>query len=413
MKINRCVITGLGIISPLGTGKKKYWNGLINGLSGIRRVTRFDCSQFPSQIAGEVPDFEATDYMDKKIARRSDPVQQFSVAASKLAIEDAGLDLDNIDCTQVGVVYGSGVGGIQTFEQQIGILLNKGPGRVSPFFIPMMIADMTAGMIALQFGLKGPNYATVSACASSTNAMADSFHIIGRGDAEVMITGGSEAAVTQASYAGFSSAKAISCRNDEPERASRPFDRDRDGFVIGEGAGTIVLESLEHAEKRGAHIYAEIVGAGLSCDAHHITAPSPNGEGAARAMQMAIRNAGITAEDINYINTHGTSTGLGDIAETDAIKTVFGKRAYQIPSNSTKSMIGHLLGAAGALETAAVCLSMENNYLHPTVNLDNPDEKCDLDYVPMQGREYKITTALTNSFGFGGHNACLALKNLN
>lgn len=412
MKFNRCVITGLGIISPLGTGKEKYWNGLKTGMSGIRRVTRFDSTQFPSQIAGEVPDFEATDFMDKKIARRSDLVQQFSVAATKLALDDAKLVLDNIDRDRAGVVYGSGVGGIQTFEQQIDVLLNKGPGRVSPFFIPMMIADMTAGMIALHYGLKGPNYATVSACASATNAMIDSYHIIARGDADIMVTGGSEAAVTRASFAGFSSAKAISCRNDEPERASRPFDRDRDGFVIGEGAGTIVLESLEHAEKRGAHIYAEIVGAGLSCDAHHITAPAPNGEGAARAMKMAIHNAGITPEDVNYINTHGTSTELGDIAETDAIKSVFGERAYQIPSNSTKSMIGHLLGAAGALELAAVCLSMQNGYLHPTVNLDNPDDKCDLDYVALQGREYKITTALSNSFGFGGHNASLAMKNL-
>ena len=413
MKSNRCVITGLGIISPLGTGKEKYWNGLKKGLSGVRRVTRFDCSEYPSQIAGEVPDFEATDYMDKKIARRSDLVQQFSVAATYRALEDAGLVLDNIDRNRAGVVYGSGVGGIQTFEQQIDVLLNKGPGRVSPFFIPMMIADMTAGMIALHYGLKGPNYATVSACASATNAIADSYHIIVRGDADIMVTGGSEAAVTRASFAGFSSAKAISCRNDEPERASRPFDKDRDGFVIGEGAGTIILESLEHAEKRGAHIYAEIVGAGLSCDAHHITAPAPNGEGAARAMKMAIDNAGILPEEINYINTHGTSTGLGDIAETDAIKSVFGERAYQIPSNSTKSMIGHLLGAAGALEVAAVCLSMENNFVHPTINLDNPDEKCDLDYVALKGREYKITKALSNSFGFGGHNASLALKNLN
>jgi len=412
MKYNRCVVTGLGVISPLGSGKEKYWNALREGVSGVRQVTRFDCSEYPSRIAGEVPDFEATDYMDKKIARRSDMVQQYSVGATHLAIADAKLDLEIIDALRAGVVYGSGVGGIQTFETQISNLHNKGPGRVSPFFIPMMIADMTAGMIALTYGFKGPNYATLSACASSTNAIADSFYIIARGDADVMVTGGSEAAVSPASFAGFCSAKAISTRNDEPEKASRPFDRDRDGFVIGEGACTIIMESLEHAEKRGAPIYAEIIGAGLSCDAHHITAPAPGGEGAARAMEMAIKNAEISHDDVNYINTHGTSTGLGDIAETEAIKSVFGQRAYQIPSNSTKSMIGHLLGAAGAMETAAVCLSMQNNFLHPTINLDNPDEKCDLDYVAHKGREHKINVALTNSFGFGGHNASLAFKKL-
>ncbi len=412
MELKRCVITGIGPVSPIGTGKDIFWNSLKNGVSGVRKVSRFDISPYPSQVAAEVPDFEVTDYMDKKVARRSDLVQQFSVAATKLAIEDANLDLEKINREMIGVIYGSGVGGIATFENQISVLLNKGPNRVSPFFIPMMIADMTAGLVALTFGLKGPNYATLSACASSSNAIADAYQLIRTGDADLMVAGGAEAAVTPASYAGFCAAKAISTRNDEPEKASRPFDEGRDGFVIGEGACTLILESLEHAQKRGAHIYAELLGAGLSCDAYHITAPAPGGEGAARAMQAAIRNAGISTDDVDYINTHGTSTDLGDIAETEAIKTVFGERAYKIPANSTKSMIGHLLGAAGAIETATVCLSMEDNYLHPTVNLDNPDEKCDLDYVALKGRDHEVNYAISNSFGFGGHNVSLALKKI-
>jgi 3-oxoacyl-[acyl-carrier-protein] synthase II len=328
-------------------------------------------------------------------------------------MDDAGLDLGKLNRDRCGTVYGSGIGGIQTFENQVATMITKGPGRVSPFFIPMMIADMTAGLIALQFGLRGPNYVTLSACASSSHALADSYHIIRRGDADLMVSGGAEAAVTQASFAGFCAAKAISTRNDEPEKSSRPFDRDRDGFVIGEGACSLILESLEHAQKRGAKIYAEIIGAGLSCDAYHITAPSPDGEGAARAMLMAINNARASVDEVEYINTHGTSTGLGDIAETKAIKSVFGERAYSIPSNSTKSMIGHLLGAAGAIESAAVCLSMENNYLHPTINLDNPDEECDLDFVANQGRESNFNLALSNSFGFGGHNISLAFRRFN
>ena len=403
----------MGIISPLGTGSQKFWNALKRGESGVRNVTRFDTDGYPSKVAGEVPDFEVTDYMEKKQARRADLVQQYAIAASKLALDDAGLNTENLNRDSAGVVYGSGIGGIQTFEDQTSVLINKGPSRVSPFFIPMMIADMTAGLIALHFNLKGPNYVTLSACASSSHALADAYHIIQRGDADLMVTGGAEAAVTRASFAGFCAAKAISTRNEEPQRASRPFDVDRDGFVIGEGACSLILESLEHAQNRGARIYAEIIGAGLSCDAYHITAPSPDGEGAARAMIMAIRNAGLNADDIDYINTHGTSTGLGDIAETKAIKTVFGKRAYSIPANSTKSMIGHLLGAAGAIEAAAVCLSIENNYLHPTINLDNPDEECDLDYVANQGRESNFEIALSNSFGFGGHNISLVLRRFN
>jgi len=413
MNTRKCVITGMGIISPLGTGSQKFWNALKRGESGVRNVTRFDTDGYPSKVAGEVPDFEVTDYMEKKQARRADLVQQYAIAASKLALDDAGLNTENLNRDSAGVVYGSGIGGIQTFEDQTSVLINKGPSRVSPFFIPMMIADMTAGLIALHFNLKGPNYVTLSACASSSHALADAYHIIQRGDADLMVTGGAEAAVTRASFAGFCAAKAISTRNEEPQRASRPFDVDRDGFVIGEGACSLILESLEHAQNRGARIYAEIIGAGLSCDAYHITAPSPDGEGAARAMIMAIRNAGLNADDIDYINTHGTSTGLGDIAETKAIKTVFGKRAYSIPANSTKSMIGHLLGAAGAIEAAAVCLSIENNYLHPTINLDNPDEECDLDYVANQGRESNFEIALSNSFGFGGHNISLVLRRFN
>jgi 3-oxoacyl-[acyl-carrier-protein] synthase II len=410
MEPKRCVITGLGIVSPLGTGEEKFWNGLKSGKSGIRRVTRFEIEDYTSKVAGEVPDFEITDYMEKKEARRTDLVQQYSIGSADLALKDAALDLEKEDPDRIGCIYASGIGGIITFEDQIRTLIKKGPRRVSPFFIPMMIPDMTSGMIALKYNLKGPNYATVSACASSSNSIAASFHTIERGDADVVVSGGAEAAISPASFAGFCSAKALSTRNDEPERASRPFDKDRDGFVIAEGSCTVVLESLEHAQNRKAKIYAEVIGAGLSCDAHHITAPSPGGEGAARAMKAAIRSAGLQPEDINYINTHGTSTGLGDIAETLAIKTVFGDRAGKIPANSTKSMVGHLLGGAGAIEVAAVCLQMKNNYLHPTVNLDNPDPECDLDYVANEGRDYNIDIAVSNSFGFGGHNVSLVLK---
>ncbi|MBD3383266.1 MAG: beta-ketoacyl-ACP synthase II [candidate division Zixibacteria bacterium] len=410
MEPRRCVITGLGIVSPLGTGEEKFWNGLKSGKSGIRRVTRFEIEDYTSKVAGEVPDFEITDYMEKKEARRTDLVQQYSIGSADLALKDAALDLKKEDPDRIGCIYASGIGGIITFEDQIRTLIAKGPRRVSPFFIPMMIPDMTSGMIALKYNLKGPNYATVSACASSSNSIAASLHTIERGDADVVVSGGAEAAISPASFAGFCSAKALSTRNDEPERASRPFDKDRDGFVIAEGSCTVVLESLEHAQNRGAKIYAEVIGAGLSCDAHHITAPSPGGEGAARAMKAAIRSARLQPEDINYINTHGTSTGLGDIAETLAIKTVFGDRAGKIPANSTKSMVGHLLGGAGAIEVAAVCLQMKNNYLHPTVNLDNPDPECDLDYVANEGRDYNIDIAVSNSFGFGGHNVSLVLK---
>jgi 3-oxoacyl-[acyl-carrier-protein] synthase II len=410
MQIKRCVITGLGIISPLGTGKDRFWSGLKEGRSGVRRVTRFDSSGFDCQVAGEVPDFVATDFMDKKLERRTDLVQQFSLAATALAIQDAHLELAALDRDRIGVIYGSGIGGIKTFEEQIGTLITKGASRVSPFFIPMMIPDMNAGLIALQFGLKGPNYATVSACASSSHAIAEAFHAIQRGDADIMVAGGSEAAVTPGSFAGFCAAKAISVRNGEPERASRPFDVGRDGFVISEGGCALILEELEFARHHNAEIYAEVLGAGMSCDAYHITAPSPGGEGAARAMQLALKSAGVSPEEVDYINTHGTSTGLGDIAETVAIKIAFGERAYKIPANSTKSMVGHLLGGAGAIEAAAICLSMKHGFLHPTINLENPDPKCDLDYVPLKGRAYEIRLALSNSFGFGGHNITLVLK---
>jgi len=410
MQMKRCVITGLGIVSPLGTGKYSFWDGLKEGRSGVRRVTRFDSSSFDSQVAGEVPDFVATDFMDKKLERRTDLVQQFSVAATTLAFRDAGLDPARFDRDRIGVIYGSGIGGIKTFEEQISILITKGASRVSPFFIPMMIPDMNAGLIALQFGLKGPNYATVSACASSSHAIAEAFHAIQRDEADIMVAGGSEAAVTPGSFAGFCAARAISTRNDEPKRASRPFDAGRDGFVIGEGGCAIILEELEFARRRGAEIYAEMVGVGMSCDAYHITAPAPGGEGAARAMRLALKSAGVSPENVDYINTHGTSTDLGDIAETEAIKTIFGERAYKIPANSTKSMTGHLLGGAGAIEVAAVCLSIKHSFVHPTINLENPDPKCDLDYVPLTGRAHEIRLALSNSFGFGGHNITLVLK---
>ena len=338
-----------------------------------------------------------------------DLVEQFAIVSAQQAVDDAGLDFGSLDLDRVGVITGSGIGGIETFERQHSLLLKSGPSKVSPFFIPMMIIDMCPGLISLRFGLKGPNYATVSACASSAHAIADAFRIIQRGEADMMLSGGAEASITSISFAGFCSARAMSTRNDDPPAASRPFDQDRDGFVMGEGAGMLVLESLEHAQQRGAKIYAELLGAGMSADAYHITAPAPDGNGAARSMKQALQDAGLKPEKVDYINSHGTSTDLGDASETLAIKNVFGPQAYKLSVNSTKSMIGHLLGAAGAAEMIASILSLQEGILHPTINLENPSPECDLDYVPQQARKKELEVVLSNSFGFGGHNITLAV----
>ncbi len=406
----RVVVTGMGVISPVGNSVAEFWSNLKNGVSGIGRVTKFDVSDFSTKIAAEVKDFDPSNHIDKKEARRMDLGEQYALVCAQLAFDDAKLDPDSLDLEKAGVVVGSGIGGIGTFEKQHAILLQQGPSRVSPFFIPMMIIDMAAGLISIRFNFKGPNYATVSACASGAHAIADAFRIIQRGEAEVMITGGSEASVTKASLAGFCSARALSTRNDQPQKASRPFDEGRDGFVIGEGAGLMILESLEHAQKRRAKIYAEIIGVGMSADAYHITAPAPGGEGASRSMRLALKDAGLSPESVDYINSHGTSTGLGDLTECQAIKAVFGEHAYKIPVNSTKSMIGHLLGAGGAVELIAAIKSMEEGILHPTTNHEVPDPECDLDFVPNQKRSANINTAISNSFGFGGHNITMVVK---
>ncbi|AVX20181.1 3-oxoacyl-[acyl-carrier-protein] synthase II [Carboxydocella sporoproducens DSM 16521] len=406
----RVVITGLGIIAPNGLGKEEFWTNIKNGVSGIKAVTRFDASALPTRIAGQVDNFDPQQWIDKKEARRMDRFSQFAVAATAMAIQDAGLDLEQVDKKRVGVILGSGIGGMETFEEQTRVLLEKGPNRVSPFFVPMMIANMAAGQIAIQFGFQGPNITTVTACASSTNSVGDAFKLVQRGDADVVITGGTEAPITPLAFAGFCAMKAMSTRNEEPSKASRPFDIERDGFVMGEGAGILVLETLEHALARGARIYAEVVGYGCTCDASHITAPDPEGAGAAAAMAQALQDAGLRPEEINYINAHGTSTPLNDKCETIAIKQVFAEHAYRLAVSSTKSMTGHLLGAAGGIEAAICALAIAEDFVPPTINLEKPDPECDLDYVPNQGRQMPVEAALSNSLGFGGHNATIILK---
>lgn len=409
---NRVVVTGMGVITPLGNSVAEYWEGLLEGRSGVGLITRFDASDFSSRIAGEVKDFDGSRWIDKKEMRRMDLTQQFAVVAAQQAVEDSGLDVNSLDLDRAGVIIGSGIGGIATFEKQHGTLLKSGASRVSPFFIPMMIVDMCAGLVSIRFGFRGPNYATVSACSSSAHAVCDALRIIQRGDADVMLSGGAEAAITPTSYAGFCQARALSTRNDEPEKASRPFDRQRDGFVLSEGAAMVVMESMEHAKARGARIYGEVIGCGMSADAYHMTAPHPEGYGARRAMQWALRDAGITPDQVDYVNTHGTSTDLGDIAETKAVKMVFQNHAPKLACNSTKSMTGHLLGAAGAVELVATLLSIDQRLLHPTVNLDDPDPQCDLDYVAHSKRESDVRYAISNSFGFGGHNITLVVGSL-
>lgn len=409
MKERRVVVTGIGVITPVGKGKEEFWNNLLEGKSGIDMITRFDTSEYPAKIAGEVKDFDAGLYMDKKEAKRMDLFSQYAVAATKLAFDDAGLDKDTINPYRAGAVIGSGIGGIETFENQHQILLEKGVKRISPFMIPMMIVNMASAQVGINFNLKGPNFCTVTACAAGTNALGEAFRTIKMGAADIMVAGGTEASITPLSVAGFCSMRALSTRNDDPKGASRPFSADRDGFVMAEGAGVLVLESLDHALARGAEIYAEFVGYGATCDASHITAPAENGEGGARAMEAAIEEAGLSPEEIDYINAHGTSTDLNDKFETMAIKAVFARKP-DIVVSSTKSMTGHLLGAAGGVEAAVLALAIKNGVVPPTINLKEPAEECDLDYVPNVKREMKVRAGLSNSLGFGGHNATVAFK---
>lgn len=406
----RVVVTGMGALTPLGQSVKMFWDSLVAGRNACAEITHFDATDFPVRIACEVKDFKVEDFIDKREARKMDLCTQFGVAASLMAWKDSGIAEGEYDPDRAGVIIGSGVGGIGTLEDQHTVLMEKGPRRVSPFFIPMLIADMPGGMASIFLGLKGPNFATVSACASGAHAIGTSFRLVQRGDADIVVTGGTEAAVCPMAMAGFANMKAISARNDDPSRASRPFDAERDGFVLGEGAGIVVLEELEHAKRRGAEIYAELTGFGESGDAYHITAPAPGGEGMARAMSLALEDAGLAPEDVQYVNAHGTSTPHNDKLETAALKKVFGDHAGNLAVSSTKSMVGHLLGAAGGVECIATSLSLKHSVIPPTMNYETPDPECDLDYVPNQVREAQITNALSNSFGFGGHNAVLALR---
>jgi 3-oxoacyl-[acyl-carrier-protein] synthase II len=412
MSERRVVITGMGIISPVGNDLQSFWESLKAGRSGITRYTAFDSEKFDSKIAGEVRDFQAAQfYKTPKDVKRTDRYTQLAVAATKMSLDDSGLDLAAIDLDRAGVMIGSGVGGLQTMEDQVTKMALKGPDRTSPFMIPMMISNMASGFISMEHGLRGPNMAIVTACATANHCMGEAWRIIKFGDADVMLTGGSEACIVPVGIAGFCAMRALSTRNDEPERASRPFDKDRDGFVMGEGAGVIILEEYEHAKKRGAEIYCELAGYGLTADAYHMSAPLPGGEGAARCMAMAMKHAKVNPEEIDYINAHGTSTPVGDVCETKAVKLAFGEHARNgLLVSSTKSMTGHLLGAAGAIEMAASVMAMRDGIVPPTINLDNPDPECDLDYVPHQAREKKVKVAISNSFGFGGHNSSVLIK---
>ena len=404
----RVVITGMGVVTPVGQDLETFWSRLKNGVSGIHKIASFDTSRFDCQIAGEVRDFDPKLFFkNPKDVRRADRFTHLAMAATKMAIKDGCLDLEKTQRDRFGVIVSSGIGGLQTLEQQHAVLLAKGPSRNSPFTIPMLISNMASGIISMEYGLQGPNMSIVTACATSANAIGESWRMIKFGDADIFLAGGSEAAICPMGLAGFSAMKALSRRNDEPERASRPFDRDRDGFVMGEGAGVVVVEELQHAKARGARIYCEIAGYGLSADAYHMTAPPPDGEGAARAMQMALNHARISPEQVDYINAHATSTDIGDICETRAIKKVFGDHAYKVAISATKSMTGHLLGGAGAVEMAACALSIRDSVIPPTINLEHPDEACDLNYTPNVAQEKKVRVALNNAFGFGGHNATL------
>jgi len=407
--MHRVVVTGIGVVSPLGD-KDGLWKALLQGVSGVSRITRYDVADLPVQIGGEIRDFDPTQYMDRKEARRMDRFAQFAVSAAKMSLADANLSLPFAKPERVGVLVGSGIGGIETVQETSRIFWEKGAQRVSPFFVPMMIPDMASGQIAIQTGAKGVNSCTVTACATGTHSIGDAFRVISRGQADVMMAGGSEAALCPLGLAGFISAKALSTRNDEPQRASRPFDNGRDGFVMGEGAGVLVLERLGHALDRGAKIYGEIIGYGASGDAYHITSPAPEGEGAQRAMREALADGGLQPEEVDYINAHGTSTEYNDLYETLAIKHVFGEHAYRLAVSSTKSLTGHLLGAAGAIEAAVCLLALTQQVIPGTYNYEEPDPNCDLDYVPNQSRPSTLRVVLSNSFGFGGHNATLAFK---
>lgn len=409
---NRVVVTGVGAVTPLGNDANTMWQNIKNGKSGIDFITRVDRDQFPVKVAAEVKDFEPTKYIDRKEVRRMDLFTQYAVAAAKMAVEDSGLVIDDTNADRVGVWIGCGIGGMDVYEEQMRRFIDKGYRRVSPFFVPMLIPDMAAGQVSIQLGAKGINSCTVTACASGANSIGDAFKAIQRGDADYMIAGGTESPITNMAFAGFSAMKALSF-NENPEKASRPFDKNRDGFVMGEGAGIVILESLDKALERGANIYAEIVGYGATGDAYHITAPAENGEGAARAMKMALEDANVSPEEVNYINAHGTSTELNDKYETEAIKKIFGDHAYKLAVSSTKSMTGHLLGAAGGVETVITVNSINEDILPATINYETPDESCDLDYVPNEARNATVNIAMSNSFGFGGHNATLLFKKYN
>ena len=406
----RVVVTGLGAVTPLGIGAEKTWKALCAGKSGIGRISRFDTANFQTKIAGEVKDFDPEDFLDKKQVRRMDSFVHYCMASTIMAMEDSKLEVANQDAERIGVLIGTGLGGLPTLEKNHTLLIEGGPKKISPFFIPMMIANMASGQIAIHFGVKGPNTCVVTACAAGSHAIGDSYKLIQRGDADVMITGGTEATITPLTIGGFNAMKAISTYNDEPEKASRPFDKNRDGFIPAEGAGTIILEELELALKRGANIYGEIVGYGLTSDAFHITAPDPQGGGAARCMKMALNDAKILPYEVDYINAHGTSTPLNDTIETIAIKTVFNEYSKKIPVSSTKSMTGHLLGAAGGVEAVFTILTIRDGIIAPTINYETPDPDCDLDYVPNVARKADVKIAVSNSFGFGGTNATLVFK---
>lgn len=406
---NRVVITGLGPVSPVGIGKNNFWQSLIQGKCGIDRISYFDTEKYPTKIAAEVKDFDYSNYISTKEANRMDKNTQFSIVAAMLALEDSKLKITEKDSYSAGVIIGSGIGGIGTFEKQHKILLEKGPGRVSPFFVPMMISNISAGEIAIKIGAKGPNGVITTACASSTHALGMAFKILQHGDAQIIISGGTEAAISPMALAGFCKMRALSTQNDYPKKASKPFDRERDGFIMGEGAGILVLETLQHAKERNANIYAEIFGFGMTADAYHITAPAPEGEAAAKAMEIALKDANIETSQIDYINAHGTSTPLNDKLETLAIKKVFGKHAYNLKVSSIKSMTGHLLGASGGVEAISTALTLKNDIIPPTINYNSPDLDCDLDYVPNKSKKEIVNYAMSNSFGFGGHNGVIVL----
>ncbi len=405
----RVVITGLGAITPLGNHVETFWSNLKNGVSGIRKIEMFDTTAYDCKIGGEVRGFDPKAFFkNPKDVRRTDRFAQLALAAAKMALDDSGIDIEKLRRRdRFGVIVSSGIGGLKTLQDQLMILLTKGPSRTSPFTIPMLISNMASGLISMEYGLRGPNMCIVTACATSNNAIGESWRTIKFDDADIFLAGGSEASIVAIGLAGFSAMKALSARNDEPERASRPFDRDRDGFVMSEGAGIVVVEELEHAKARGAKIYCELTGYGLSSDAYHMTAPPPNGEGAVRAMQLALEHARVSPDQVDYINAHATSTDIGDLCETRAIKHVFGEQAYKVSISSTKSMTGHLLGGAGGIEMAACALAIRDSVIPPTINLENPGEGCDLDYTPNVAREKKVRVVLNNSFGFGGHNATL------